>query len=242
MTANQKLLIEINLFMTSVSLHRQLTLIETKFKFNLLQRVLVFNLTRLSFDKQVNETVNTLNFRLKNISRIETKLSKDIKLTLVQSYSLGKTDLQQHRQSWHWLFFFLYCSTQMYIPLKLRSDQVSRRSELTHLLYWSSNKSKKMNRRDKVALYLITNLDHVFANISSQYSYRSFINKHLVFVFELDIDELIQKLSRFYLKCDDNLAWCVMMLLLNRGRRTAEESKSFEDAWTKWKGSKEGDI
>ena len=40
----------------------------------------------------MNETVKTLNFRLKNMSRIGSKLSKDIKLTIVQSYILSKID------------------------------------------------------------------------------------------------------------------------------------------------------
>lgn len=47
---------------------------------------------KLTFEKQVNETVRSLNFRLKNMSRIGSKLNQNIKLTLVQSYILSKLD------------------------------------------------------------------------------------------------------------------------------------------------------
>ena len=44
---------------------------------------------KLSFDKQINETIQSVNFRLKNMARVGSKLSKEIKLTLIQSYILG---------------------------------------------------------------------------------------------------------------------------------------------------------
>ena len=47
---------------------------------------------KLSFERQMNELVKTLNFRLKNISRIGSKLCKDLKLTIIQSYILSKMD------------------------------------------------------------------------------------------------------------------------------------------------------
>ena len=46
----------------------------------------------LSFEKQVNETVRICNYRLMNMSRIASKLDKDLKTTLVQSYILSKLD------------------------------------------------------------------------------------------------------------------------------------------------------
>lgn len=47
---------------------------------------------KLNFERQVNETIKALNFRLKNMSRIGSKLDKDTKLTIVKSYILGKLD------------------------------------------------------------------------------------------------------------------------------------------------------
>ena len=47
---------------------------------------------KLSFNKQVNEIVSSCNFRLKNLSRIGSKLTPDLKKTLVKSFILSRLD------------------------------------------------------------------------------------------------------------------------------------------------------
>jgi len=47
---------------------------------------------KLSFNKQANEIVSSCNFRLKNLSRIGSKLTPDLKKTLVRSFILSRLD------------------------------------------------------------------------------------------------------------------------------------------------------
>ena len=47
---------------------------------------------KLSFDHHVNEVVRTCNYRLKNLARIGSKLTENLKITLVQNYILTKLD------------------------------------------------------------------------------------------------------------------------------------------------------
>ena len=48
--------------------------------------------SKLLMDRQVNEVVRTCSYRLKNLSRVGSKLSTDLKKTLVQCYILNKID------------------------------------------------------------------------------------------------------------------------------------------------------
>ena len=48
--------------------------------------------SKLSFERQINEVVKTCSFRLKNLSRIGSKLDPNLKKTLVHSYILSKLD------------------------------------------------------------------------------------------------------------------------------------------------------
>jgi len=52
----------------------------------------VFFDSKLSFQRHVNETVRTCNFRLKNMSRIGSKLDEDLKKIVAQSYIMNKID------------------------------------------------------------------------------------------------------------------------------------------------------
>lgn len=47
---------------------------------------------KLSFEPQINHIIKSINYRIKNISRIGSKLSSDLKLTLAQSYCLTQLD------------------------------------------------------------------------------------------------------------------------------------------------------